>query len=98
MMLGAAFMHGRWTGVLLAALALFMPEVAKADEPPRTPVSADALDLFNQGKALFDQHKYEAACAKFEASYGIEAGGGTLLNLALCHEKVGRTATAWSEY
>jgi hypothetical protein len=44
------------------------------------------------------QEKYSDACSKFEASQSLEAGLGTLLNLADCYEKVGRTASAWAEF
>lgn len=38
------------------------------------------------------------ACAAFEASMALEAQRGTLYNLALCHEKQGKLATAWAEF
>src|SRR5262249_7890465 len=34
----------------------------------------------------------------FAQSYALEASSGKLLNLALCHETLGKTATAWAEY
>ena len=59
-------------------------------------LSADrtlAAALFREGKALMDKNDFTPACAKLEESERLDPGGGTLLNLALCHEKQGR----WNE-
>src|ERR1041384_3389916 len=57
-----------------------------------------AAALFREGKALMDKSDFTPACAKLEESERLDPGGGTLLNLALCHEKQGRAATAWGEF
>jgi serine/threonine-protein kinase len=40
----------------------------------------------------------EQACPKFEQSQALEPGIGTLINLARCYARLGRTAKAWTAY
>jgi hypothetical protein len=57
---------------------------------------ADAL--FSAGKALTDAGQYADACAKFAESKRLAPGLGVTLYLADCYERIGRTASAWTEF
>lgn len=74
--------------VLGLALALAKPAFAQKAE-------ADAA--FQRGKALMAKGQTAEACSEFETSMRLEPLNGTLYNLALCHEAVGKIASAWSE-
>lgn len=57
-----------------------------------------ASALFDQGKAMMGESRYSEACPKLVESYRLDPGGGTLLNVALCHAREGKHATAWAEF
>ena len=79
----------------LAAGALLLCERSSyADEASK----AQAQKLFDEGLRLMDAGRYSEACPNFAQSQKLDPAGGTLLNLALCHEREGKTATALAEY
>src|SRR5262245_63276914 len=78
-----------------ACILLFAPPI-RAEAP--SDQGALARELFDQGRALLETKDYERACEKFAESQRLDPGGGTLLNLALCHELSGKTASAWTEF
>jgi tetratricopeptide (TPR) repeat protein len=58
----------------------------------------DATRLFEEGRALADQGKYEEACERYTRSYELERGAGTMLNLGDCAEREGKLRRAWQMY
>jgi hypothetical protein len=69
-----------------SAQPLVDPKIQKADQ------------LFAEGKALLDSNLVEA-CAKFDESLRYNAAAiGTVLNVALCDEKLGKIASAVARF
>lgn len=82
----------RWLTALCVASSLLVgTSTARAVDPA-------AELLFQEGRRLLLDDRLEEACARFTQSFAVEASSGTLLNLALCNEKLGKTATALSQY
>jgi Tfp pilus assembly protein PilV len=79
--------------VCLAIADFFSRSVARAEEASD---GSDAAMLFQQGKELMDQRRYAEACPKLARSRTLERQVGTTLNLALCYERLGKTASSWA--
>lgn len=82
-------------------MALALGLSALATRPRAEPTAAEktlASALFEQGRAMMAKGDNAGACAKLAESMRLDPGGGTLLNLALCHERRGMTATAHREF
>lgn len=82
--------RGSTIALLLVSLAA-SPALAQGD-------AAAAEQLYKEGKALAKKGKYAEACPKFDASYKLDKGLGTLVNLADCNERIGKIATAWAQW
>jgi serine/threonine-protein kinase len=57
-----------------------------------------AEGLFDQGRSAMQRGDFTQACGLLERSQRIDPAVGTLLYLAECYEKSGRTASAWATF
>ena len=87
----------RPAALLLAALAVSTAASPALAEP--TPQERSlAVALFQEGRKLMTEGNLAEACLKLAESQRLDPAGGTLLNVALCHDREGKIATAWVEY
>ncbi|MEP7121492.1 MAG: hypothetical protein ABJE95_11300 [Byssovorax sp.] len=89
-------------GVIATVAAVsFGPSTAAAADPPAASASTkeQVLTLYNQGKELLDAGKTAEACTAFEAAKRLDfAAINLILRLGDCYERLGRTASAYSQY
>jgi hypothetical protein len=89
-----------WASPRALAAPAAAPGLGEHPEPAVREMTTEmrAESLFRAGEKKFDAGDFPGACADFQESLRLGPKLGTLLNVALCHENVGRLATAWTEY
>jgi hypothetical protein len=88
----------RVSGAAVLAAALLAPAGTARAQASSGNEKVTAEALFEDARALVAQGKYAEACPKFADSERLDPSSATVLNLANCWEKAGRTATAWATY
>lgn len=92
-----------WSAPILLTLSLCGANSAYAQNGERTADEVEhsnqqrAEALYKEGALLLGAGRYWEAEARFQESLKLLRGRGTLLNLAICHENLGRLASAWRE-
>ncbi|MEO8875558.1 MAG: tetratricopeptide repeat protein [Polyangiaceae bacterium] len=83
------------SGALALISLLGLAGVCRADSQDDKAAAQAAYDL---GRKLSLAGNFAEACPKFEESEKLDPGLGTMLFLADCYEKTGKTASAWGEF
>jgi hypothetical protein len=83
------------TQSLVALSILTLANVCHADPQSDKAAAQAAFDL---GRKLVLAGNFADACPKFEESEKLDPGLGTMLFLADCYEKTGKTASAWGQF
>ncbi len=95
-------MTARLAILLFGAWLMLGQAIAAAQSATPTASSerkAQAEKLFDEARQLMTQpERLDEACETFEKSYALMERGDTLMNLAECHRRQGKTATAWREF
>jgi hypothetical protein len=81
--------------VPVALAAALAPASARAQATENATI---AESLFRDAQTRLAAGDVTAACDLFARSQHVEAALGTLLNLAACHQRDGKTASAWTEF
>jgi hypothetical protein len=92
-------MHPRVRAALLAGIALsaaLLGPAAHAETSPSDKALAETL--FRDARKAMQKKDYAKACPLLAESHRLDPALGTLLNLAVCHQQEGKTATAWAEF
>jgi hypothetical protein len=81
---------------LFGALVLSTSGHAAAEASYSQKAAAEAA--FQEAAKLFQDGRFAEACSTFEASQHLDPALGTMLRLADCYDRQGKTASAWAAF
>ena len=82
----------------LASVALIVALTPAAQAQTEFSQKAAAEAVFHEAAKLLQEGQIEQACGKFEASHQLDPAVGTVLRLADCYDRAGKTASAWATF
>ena len=85
-----------WSALALCCVGVSLPAPARAEAGAAQKAAAESL--FDDALKAMKSGHFSEACPKLEESERIDPAIGTLLYLAECYEKSGRTASAWATF
>ncbi len=88
----------RFDVVKVLAAGALMLSAAQARAEPTASEKAMAIQLFDDAHKQMAAGNYAVACQKYRDSQRLDPQLGTLLHLAECYEKSGKTASAWASF
>ncbi len=86
------------SSILISIIVALLLSASHVAAEPTAQQRAMAEALFNKGKEQMAAKNYDAACESFRESLRLDPDTATQFKLANCHERAGRTASAWSGY
>jgi serine/threonine-protein kinase len=85
----------RSLGALPAIALSLTPATSRADDTIQAEQKAAAQVLFEEGRTLVEEGRFDEACPKLAESQRLDPGIGTMLWLGECYENTHHSASAW---